>query len=40
MGLRPPLLFELISSSTEIMVLDFLARVFLCAITVTAESRI
>ena len=41
MGLRPPLLFELISSSlTELMVLVFLPRVFLGAMTAIAESRI
>ena len=40
MGLRPPLLFELISSYTELMVLVFLARVFLGAITVTVGSGI
>jgi hypothetical protein len=41
MGLHPALLFELISSSlTELMVLIFLARVFLGAMTVIAESRI
>ena len=40
-GLHPPLLFELISSSlTELMVLVFLARVFLDTITVTVDNGI
>ena len=38
--LPSPLLFGLISSSTELMVLVLLARVFLGAITMTTESKI
>ena len=41
MGFHPPLLFELISSSpTKLMLLVFLAMVFLGAITATARSGI
>ena len=40
-GLHPPLLFELISPSpTKLIVLVFLAKVFLSAINVSARSRI